>query len=86
MVVSQQYAKELIEFCKDKGLKRVRLGDFEAEFFDTKPQPMSLDPKDLAKVLTDSMPPDSAMLFASVEDTVQPEEPNSKPRETADMT
>lgn len=82
-MVDQCTAKELIEFCKDKGLKKLRLGDFEAEFFDIKPQPMSLDPKDLAKVLTDSMPPDSAMLFASVEDPQDTLTP--KPRETADM-
>ena len=58
-------AKKLIEFCQDRGIKRIRSGAFAVEFFPKMPEPMALDPLTLSKALTDSMPPDSAMMFAS---------------------
>jgi hypothetical protein len=60
--------QHLVDYCQGKNVKRIKLMGVEVEFFDQQPAPMSLDPKDLAKTLTDSMPPDSAMLFASSED------------------
>lgn len=72
-IVDINDTKKLIKFCEKHGIKRVKLGDFEAEFFETKSE-MKLDPLSLSKTLSDSMPPDSAMLFASSEDL--PIEPN----------
>lgn len=63
-------AKKLIEFCESKSIKRVKFGTFEVEFIE-KQTPMALDPLSLSKALTDSMPPDSAMLLASVDEEMQ---------------
>lgn len=76
-------AKKLVEFCEGKRVKRVKSGTFEVEFFDQTPEPMKLDPVSLSKALTDSMPPDSAMLFASTED--MNENPTPQTRDSADM-
>lgn len=76
--------KPLLELCKSMGVRRVRDGEFEAEFFPPTPEPMPLDPVSLSKTLADSMPPDSAMLFAATEDPA-PENPTPKPLESPDM-
>lgn len=81
-------AKKLIEFFQKRGLMRVKMGEFEVEFFEPKSpdiQPMALDPVSLSKVFSDQMPPDSAMMFASTEDMPDLENPKSKPLESADM-
>lgn len=72
--------EELISLCKDKGIKKVVVGanqGIEIEFFPPQPKQaelMAMDPVSLSKALTDSMPPDSAMLFASSEDMDVPAE------------
>jgi hypothetical protein len=60
--------KEFIEICKSNGIKHAKLGSFEVEFYPTPVAPMALDPVSLSKAFSDSMPPDTAMLFASSED------------------
>lgn len=77
-------AKALIEFCERKSIKSVKFGELEAEFFEK--QAPSLDPKDLAKALTESMPPDEAMLFASTEPIQDPNEPKPQIGESDSMT
>lgn len=61
-------AKKLIIFCEERGIKSVAFEQFAVEFFPKEPEAMNLDPVALSKALTDSMPDDSAMLFASSED------------------
>lgn len=73
---------EIIKLCKDNGIRRFRNDCCEIEFFDSKPETMSLTPQDLSKVLTDSLPPDSTMLFASSEDI----EENLNPSQGKDAT
>lgn len=46
---------------------------------------MPLDAKELAKVFTDSMPPDSAMLFAATEDPAPEPEPKPEQGENSAM-
>lgn len=82
--MTRDEAKELVEWAKDQGIKRMVCGPLEVEFFGPKITPMSLDPKDLAKVFTDSMPPDTAMLFASTEG-VPDENPTPEQREDDKM-
>jgi hypothetical protein len=80
-------AKELIMFCKEQGVARVKMGTFEAELRAPQVQLNEVDLTNISKNLMDSMPPDSAMLFAAVEDPVK--EPNDTPipqlRENTDM-
>lgn len=66
-------AKALLEFCERKNIKCVKFEGLEAEFFKAEPAP--LDTKELVKAMTDSMPPDSAMMFASTEGI---DDPNDK--------
>lgn len=68
--------KALLEMTHGKQVKTLRYGEFEVEFFspDAKLEAMSLAPQDLAKILQPSMPPDSAMLFASSEE-IEPATP-----------
>jgi len=66
--------KQLIKLGKENNIKFFKCGALELEFFAHIPEPMSLAPQDLAKVLSDSLPPDSAMLFASSEDMPTNEE------------
>ncbi len=77
---------ELIKFCEKHGVKRVKLDAFEVEFFPSAPTSMELDPVSLSKILTNSMPPDSAMMFAATEDMPDIENPISKPLESPDMS
>ena len=77
-------SKQLIEWAKELGLKRVRSGTFEVEFY-PKHEPMNFDPKSLAKTLTDSIPPDSEMLFASSEGIPSVDNPKPEQREITDM-
>lgn len=72
-MIELSQAISLIELCEKKRIKRVKVNDFEVEFFASEPEPMAFDPVSLSKILTDSMPPDSAMMFASTED-IAPEE------------
>lgn len=60
--------KEFVDTCQARGIKHAKLGRFEIEFFEDKPTEMAMDPVSLSKILTDALPPDSAMLFASAED------------------
>lgn len=57
-------AKALIKFCEGRDIKALRIGNFSIEFYPQVDQ-MKFDPQSLAKTLSDSMPPDSQMLFAS---------------------
>lgn len=61
------FEEKLILFRK-YGVKRYNSETGEVEFFEPKPEAPALNPKELAEALADSMPPDSAMLFASAED------------------
>ena len=61
----------LIDLCKVKGIKSFRYNNLSFEFFPLEskaPEPMAMDPLALSKILVDSMPPDSAMLYAAVDD------------------
>lgn len=68
-----------LKAIKDLGVKRYKCGELEVEFFAPVPPPMSFDPKELAKTLADSMPPDSAMLMASAEPLPGIDFPQEKP-------
>lgn len=62
----------IFELCREFGVKSLSADERNAhvqhvEFFEKKSD-TPLDPVSLAKALTDSMPPDSAMLFAATED------------------
>lgn len=57
--------KEILELCAQHNVKRVKCADIEIEF---EPKAQDLSPTALAKTLAESMPPDSAMLFAATED------------------
>jgi hypothetical protein len=81
MTESNQVISELLDLCKAKGVMRIKTGTFEAEFFADKPTPMDMSPKAIASAMSDSMPPDSAMLFASSEDMPETETPTSQTRE-----
>lgn len=67
-----KYLNELLGICAKYNVKSYKRGGIEIELFETKAtvEPMSFDPKDLVKAFSDSMPPDSAMLFASSEDII----------------
>lgn len=62
--------EKLIDHFHAQGLsiKRISSAGVEIEFFPPLAPPMDLDPVSLSKTLAESMPPDSAMLFASTED------------------
>lgn len=78
-------AQKLIKFCEGRRIKHLSFGQFSVEFFPKEPEAMKLDPASLAKTLSDSMPPDSAMLFASSED-MDTENLIPQQRENNDMT
>lgn len=63
--------KKIIDLCESKAVKRLKIDTFEVEFFQKTPEPMNLDQVTLAKALSDTLPPDSAMLFASAEDMME---------------
>lgn len=77
MTETNQVISELLDLCRSKGVRSFKSGTFEAEFFPSKPEPMNFDPVELSKNLGPSMPPDSAMLFASSEG-IPSEEPASE--------
>ena len=58
-----------IELLRKHNVKSYKadMSSWAVEFFAPTPEPMDLSIKNLAKTLTDSMPPDSAMLFAATE-------------------
>lgn len=66
--------KDVVLFCKEHGVRKLKFFDFEAEFFESKPEPMSFDPVALSKALTDHMPSDDQMMFASTEEIEEPKE------------
>lgn len=70
-----------IEKLQKLGVKRFRknMAEYEVEFFPLPSAPMNFDPKELAKTLADSMPPDSAMLMASAEPLPGIDFPQEKP-------
>jgi hypothetical protein len=70
--------QNIINLCEKRNVKRIKLLGIEVEFFEPRSEPMPLDPKALANILTESMPPDSAMLFASTEDMTESENPTSE--------
>lgn len=72
--------KEALSLCTQWGVKHLKTGDFEVEFFEQKkePEPMPLDPVNLSKILSDSMPPDSIMQFAATEEIPDPVNPKSE--------
>lgn len=72
---------------REIGVKSFECDGVKVEFFEPKPEPMKLDPVTLSKTLTDTMPPDSAMLFASTEDVALEldEQLTTQQRETPDM-
>lgn len=57
--------KEILELCSKHNVRKVKCADIEVEF---EPKAQDLSPNVLAKTLAESMPPDSAMLFAATED------------------
>ncbi len=61
-------AKELIEFCKANGVKRVKLGEFEAEIGVVIQPTTQAELEKLSQALTESIPPGDALLFAATED------------------
>lgn len=63
-----EQSKKLISWARKHGIARLKVTGLEVEFFKQDPEPMKLDPKSLADALSDTMPPDSQMLFASSED------------------
>lgn len=75
---------DLLDLCRAHGVRRLKKGDFEAEFFAPSAEPMALDAKTLSNILSDSMPPDSVMLFASSEGV--PDFENLKPQQRDDDT
>lgn len=60
--------KALIALCENRNIKKFGVNGeyFEVEFFPSKSS--EIDPVQIAKALTDHMPPDSQMLFAATED------------------
>lgn len=70
--------RHLLDLCIEKGVKRIKHGEIEAEFFPKASEPMALDPLALSKVLMDSMPDDQAMLFAATEGIPEPAEEENK--------
>lgn len=70
MAITLEQATEVIRFCSTWNIKRFKLGEFEVEFYQKAAEGMALDPVSLSKTLSESMPPDSAMLFAATEDPV----------------
>ena len=63
--------KKMIDLCESKAVKRLKIDTFEVEFFQKTPEPMDLNMTNLAKTLSDSLPPDSSLLFASTEDMME---------------
>lgn len=59
-----------LEMCKEFNIKRYRssMNELEVEFFEPKPKTQDIDTVALTKALADPMPPDSAMMFAAVDD------------------
>lgn len=74
-----KFYRELFALCKEFGVKSIKEYGIEAEFHVEQKEQMSLDPKTLAKVLSDSMPPDSSMLFASTEEITDAPAPGPAP-------
>lgn len=70
-----EYVRRLSAFCEGKGVSRVKCAGIEIEFFPRASEPMALDPVALSKILTDSMPPDSVMMFAANEDPIHEPHP-----------
>lgn len=64
------YTQNLIKFCKVSGVSKFKTKDIEVEFFS--PIIPEIDPVQLAKALTDNMPTDEQMLFASTESIPDP--------------
>lgn len=68
--------EDVLTLFKKHGVKKCRyLEDdytLDVEFFDERKPDTDVDA--ISKVLTDSMPPDSAMLFAATEEPVQDNE------------
>lgn len=62
-----EQSKKLIQWAKKQGISRIKVTGMEVEFFPSQPEPMNLDPKSLAEALSDSMPDDETMLYASSE-------------------
>jgi hypothetical protein len=61
--------KQFIEWARSQMIKNININHegLSVEFFPTQLEPMNLDPKTLAEALSDSMPDDSTMLYASSE-------------------
>lgn len=77
-MMSIDVTKNLIDFCKDKRVKLINYNQSSGlivEFFEEKTD-TTFDAKKLTESLTDSLPPDSEMLFASVPDPLQTTDEN----------
>lgn len=66
--------EKILDVLNEKRVKTARFSEdgklIEVNFFEKEQQGMPLDPVSLSKALSDSMPPDSEMLFASADDMI----------------
>lgn len=69
-MITIEEMKEVLNICKSAGVSKFSYKEFSAEFL-KQDTPMDLSSANLVKTLSESLPPDSELLFASAEDLIE---------------